>query len=284
MLWSVGLQKDSVFCPLSGMWPVKRRGFGSDRSHLSRQSTTAPAPASQRTSFSVPALPHCSPRFAGKRYASVESPQVTFPLPPLVLRCQPVEADVELLGRLRSGDEDAFVALVDRYQHPMLRLARSFVPSLAVAEEAVQDTWMGVVRGIHGFEGRSSLKTWLFRIVVNRARSAGSREPANAPLESVHSVDPSRFDSGGHWAHPLERWTDEADDRLDAATWVPFLAAALNDLPPRQRQVVLLRDVEGLSNQEACSVLGISAGNQRILLHRGRARLRGMLENNMKRN
>lgn len=203
--------------------------------------------------------------------------------PVRALRSRAVETDVELLSRLRDGDEEAFAMLVANYQQPMLRLARSVVPSRAVAEEAVQDTWMGVVRGIHRFEGRSSLKTWLFRIVVNRARSAGSREHPNAPLDALHTVDPARFDLQGHWADPLERWTDESDNRLDAAVWLPVLTAALDDLPPRQRQVVILRDVDGLSSEEACGVLSISVGNQRILLHRGRARLRRILENEMRR-
>jgi RNA polymerase sigma-70 factor, ECF subfamily len=195
-----------------------------------------------------------------------------------------VEMDVELLGRLRSGDEEAFVMLVARYQQPMLRLARSIAPSQAVAEEAVQDTWMGVVRGIDRFEGRSSFKTWLFRILVNRARSAGSREHRGPSMETLHTVDPSRFDPQGQWADPLDRWVEESEDRLDAAMWLPVLREALDDLPPRQRQVVMLRDVEGLSHDEACAVLGISAGNQRILLHRGRARLRAILEDEMGRN
>ena len=171
--------------------------------------------------------------------------------------------------------------LVARYQQPMLRLARSMVQSQAVAEEAVQDTWMGVVRGIERFEGRSSFKTWLFRILVNRARSAGSREQPATPMEALHTVDPARFDSQGQWADPLDRWTEASEERLDAATWLPALKAALEDLPPRQRQVVMLRDVEGLSNDEACAVLGISVGNQRLLLHRGRARLRSILETEM---
>jgi len=190
---------------------------------------------------------------------------------------------VELLGRLRNGDDEAFVMLVSRYQQPMLRLARSIAPNHAVAEEAVQDTWMGVVRGIERFEGRSSFKTWLFRILVNRARSAGSREHSGPPMEALHTVDPARFDPQGQWADPLERWTEDSDDRLDAAAWLPVLKAALDDLPPRQRQIVLLRDVEGLSHDEACAVLGISVGNQRILLHRGRARLRAILEASMER-
>lgn len=189
-----------------------------------------------------------------------------------------VDTDLELLTRLRNGEEAAFVMLVARYQQPMLRLARSYVPSRAVAEEAVQETWMGVVKGIDRFEGRSAFKTWLFRILVNRARSAGSREQRHAPLESHHSVDPIRFDAGGQWADPVEPWTEDSDDRLEAATWVPILQSGLDDLPPRQRQVVVLRDMEGLSGDEVCSVLDISAGNQRILLHRGRARLREILE------
>jgi RNA polymerase sigma-70 factor (ECF subfamily) len=193
-----------------------------------------------------------------------------------------MEMDADLLSRLRAGDEDAFMMLVERFHQPMLRLARSMVSSQALAEETVQDTWMGVVRGIDRFEGRSSFKTWLFRILANRARSVGSREHPGVSLEALHSVDPARFDSGGHWADPLEKWTEDVDDRLDASTWAPVLKAALDALPDRQRQVVLLRDVEDLSNDEVCSVLGIRSGNQRILLHRGRARLRAILEDEMK--
>jgi RNA polymerase sigma-70 factor, ECF subfamily len=189
-----------------------------------------------------------------------------------------VRTDVELLTGLRDGDEQAFVMLVGRYQQPMLRLARSMVSTQAVAEEVVQDTWMGVVRGIDRFEGRSSLKTWLFRILTNRARTTGAREPSHAPIETLHAVDASRFDTNGEWADPVDRWIDDSDDRLDAATSSPILKAGLDDLPPRQRQVVMLRDIEGLSTDEVCAVLDISAGNQRILLHRGRNRLREILE------
>lgn len=193
------------------------------------------------------------------------------------------EADIGLLARLHNGEEEAFGALVSRYQQPMLRLARSMVPSHAVAEEAVQDAWMGVVRGIDRFEGRSSFKTWLFRILANRARSALTHEPAHSPLESLHAVDPARFDADGQWADPVDDWVEESQDRLDAATWLPVLVSALDELPPRQRQVVLLRDVEGLSTDDACAVLGISAGNLRILLHRGRSRLREILDSDRKR-
>lgn len=191
---------------------------------------------------------------------------------------QTVEMDTVDLSRLRDGDEDAFVLLVGQYQQSMLRLARSLVSSNAVAEEIVQDTWMGVVRGIEQFEGRSSLKTWLFSILINRARSAGSKEHFNAPIESLHAVDPVRFDVNGQWADPLDRWQDDLESRLDAEKLMPMLESALDDLPPRQRQVVILRDVEGLSHDEACSSLGISIGNQRVLLHRGRSRLRELLE------
>jgi RNA polymerase sigma-70 factor (ECF subfamily) len=186
--------------------------------------------------------------------------------------------DSELLGRVRAGDEEAFVMLVARYQQPMFRLACSMVASLQVAEEAVQDTWLGVVRGIDRFEGRSSFKTWIFRILVNRVRSAGSREPTDTSLETMQAVDPTRFDAEGQWADPVEHWTTASEDRLDAATWGPILNSALDKLPARQRQVVMLRDVEGLTNDEARAVLGISVGNQRILLHRGRARLREILD------
>jgi RNA polymerase sigma-70 factor (ECF subfamily) len=192
-----------------------------------------------------------------------------------------VESDVELLERLRAGDEAAFVTLVTRYQQPMLRLARTMVPTAAVAEETVQDAWMGVVRGIDRFEGRSSFKTWLFRILANRARTAGSREPSHAPLDALHTVAPDRFTSAGQWSDPVDRWVEESEDRLDAATWAPILRDALDGLPDRQRQVVLLRDVEGLSGEEACAILNITSGNQRILLHRGRAQLRQTLETDM---
>ena len=192
--------------------------------------------------------------------------------------------DAELLGRLRKGDEEAFLMLVGRYQQPMLRLARSMVSSQAVAEEAVQDTWMGVVRGIDKFEGRSSMKTWLFRILVNRTRSAGARELPSVPLESVHAVDPERFDGQGQWADPVSSWAEESENRLDAAKWSPILRSAIDQLPERQRQIVMLRDVEGLSSADACDVLGVSVGNQRILLHRGRTRLREVIEAEMGKN
>lgn len=187
-----------------------------------------------------------------------------------------VDTDDELVNRLRSGDEHAFVWLVQRYQMPMLRLARSMVNNDAIAEEAVQDTWMGVVKGIERFEARSSLKTWVFRILVNRVRSAHATEERRTRRRAP-SVDPSFFDALGQWAEPVIPWDEDVEDRVIASSAVPALQSALNRLPSRQRTVVLLRDVEGLSSEEACDVLGIRPGNQRILLHRGRAELREAL-------
>ena len=189
-----------------------------------------------------------------------------------------VETDVELLARLRDGDEHTFVALVDRYQPSMVRLARSMVPSGAVAEEVVQDTWMGVVRGLERFEGRSSFKTWLFRILANRARTAGWHERRQVHGGRGRAVAASQFAADGQWAEPVEQWGEESDDRMDAAEWAPVLRSALDELPQRQRQVVLLRDLEGLSGSEVCAVLDISAGNQRILLHRGRNHFRARVD------
>jgi RNA polymerase sigma-70 factor (ECF subfamily) len=187
--------------------------------------------------------------------------------------------DGELLLRLRSGDEQAFVSLVGRYQEPMLRLAASFVPSRAVAEEVVQDTWLAALRGLDGFEGRSSLKTWLFRILVNRARTTGSREQRSVPVADPEPVvDPARFDGSGGWADPPEHWIEAAEVRMEASKLAHRIKAWIDELPGRQREVVLLRDVEGMTSGDVCAVLAITEGNQRVLLHRGRSRLRQMLE------
>ncbi len=191
-----------------------------------------------------------------------------------------MEADSELLLRLRQGDETAFVDLVDRYQGRLLRLARSIVPTAAVAEEVVQETWMAVVKGLHRFEGRSSFKTWLFSILANRARSAGARELRSGVVPGP-ALDPDCFDQAGAWTAPVVPWVERTDERLDAARWAPVMKEALAELPLHQRQVVLLRDVEGLTSDEVCSVLDLSQGNQRILLHRGRNRLRQLLQPHM---
>ena len=189
------------------------------------------------------------------------------------------DSDGELLLRLRSGDERAFVSLVERYHAPMLQLAASFVPSHAVAEEVVQDTWLALLRGLEGFEARSSLKTWLFRILVNRARTTGTREQRSVPVADPELVvDPSRFDVSGSWADPPERWVEAAEGRMEAGKLAYRIRSWINELPARQREVVLLRDVEGMSSEEVCTVLELSDVNQRVLLHRGRSRLRQLFE------
>jgi RNA polymerase sigma-70 factor, ECF subfamily len=188
-------------------------------------------------------------------------------------------ADGELLVRLRSGDERAFVSLVERYQEQMLRLAASFVPSRAVAEEVVQDTWLALLRGLDTFEGRSSLKTWLFSILLNQARTTGTREHRSVPVADPEpAVDPARFDVSGHWAEPPEHWTEAVEGRLTAGKLADRIRELMDELPARQREVVILRDVEEMSSEEVCSVLAISDGNQRVLLHRGRSRLRQLFE------
>ena len=190
-----------------------------------------------------------------------------------------MDADGSLLRRLRDGDEQAFAALVERYHLPMIRLALSFVSSQAVAEEVVQDTWLAVLRGLDGFQGRSSLRTWLFTILVNRARTTGTREHRSFPIaDTTPVVDASRFGPDGSWTSPPEQWIEEAEDRLAANRIADLLRAALDSLPPRQREIVTLRDVEGMSSEEACQVLGITEANQRVLLHRGRSKLRQILE------
>jgi len=190
-----------------------------------------------------------------------------------------MEADGDLLLRLRSGDERAFVSLVELYQGPMLRLASSFVPSQAVAEEVVQDTWLALLRGLEGFQGRSSLKTWLFRILVNQARTTGTREHRSVPVADPEpAVDPARFNAAGGWADPPDRWVDLAAERGLAERirgWIDLL-------PARQREVIILRDVEGLDSDEVCAVLAISQTYQRVLLHRGRGRLRQLAEDELR--
>ena len=189
--------------------------------------------------------------------------------------------DAALVSRLRAGDETAFVTLVEQYHAPLLRLAQTFVPNRAVAEEVVQEAWLGVVRGIDRFEGRSSLKTWLFRIVVNRARTAGVRERRETPVDlAAHepAVPPERFNADGQWADPPAAWVEDAEDRLTAARTVARISEFLDQVPAAQRQVVLLRDFEGLPAPEVCHLLGLTEANQRVLLHRGRSRIRGMLE------
>lgn len=189
------------------------------------------------------------------------------------------DPDAELVGRFRAGDEDAFVALAGKYRAVMLSLALGYVPSMAVAEEVVQDAWVGVLRGIGKFEHRSTFRTWLFRIVINRAVSAAARERRSVPVDDPQLADGvSRFDAAGNWAVPPEPWVDRVEDRVTAAKIAARIMTAIGELPPRQREVVTLRDVQCMSSEEVCRALDISQANQRVLLHRGRSWLRQVVE------
>ena len=189
------------------------------------------------------------------------------------------EDEADLVARLKAGDESAFSALVDRHHAAMVRLARAYVPTDAVAEEVAQEAWLGVLRGVHRFEGRSSLRTWIFRIVVNQAKTHGARERRLAADESLSepAVEPERFTAGA-WSEPPRSWAD-AEHRLLAKETGEMLRAAIDSLPALQRLVINLRDVNGLDPNEVCELLQLTDGNQRVLLHRARSRVRSSLEN-----
>jgi RNA polymerase sigma-70 factor (ECF subfamily) len=201
-----------------------------------------------------------------------------------------IAAELGLLEALRAGDERAFAELVDRYGGSMLRLAMMFVRSRAVAEEVVQDAWVGVLRGIDAFEGRSSLKTWIFRILANTAKTRAVREGRTVPMSSLATdddgpaVDPDRFLPPdhprwpGHWASIPSGWDLIPESRLVGKETLRLIARAIDALPPAQREVIALRDVEGWSAEQACEALGLSEVNQRVLLHRARSKVRQALE------
>jgi RNA polymerase sigma-70 factor (ECF subfamily) len=192
---------------------------------------------------------------------------------------EPVADEAELVDRLRRGDEAAFAEVVERYHPQMVRLALTRVRTRAVAEEVAQDAWLGLLRGIGDFEGRSSLRSWLFRIVVNRAITAGVREHAHVPVgHDEVELRGGTFKRDGSWVEPPVHWADEVLERLSAPALAARAHEAIADLPPGQRSVVTMRDVDGLTSAEVCSVLDITEGNQRVLLHRGRARVRAALE------
>ncbi len=187
------------------------------------------------------------------------------------------------MSLLRAGDDEAFSELVDRYHGPLIRVAQSILTRRELAEEVVQETWLAVIRGVESFEGRSSLQTWIYRICINRARSAVGREQRSALFDSQDpGVEATWFAAGGAWASPVEPWPDAVEARVDAAALMPRLREALDELPPAQRLLVTLRDVEGLSSADVCDVLSINEVNQRVLLHRGRNRLRSALDSYLK--
>jgi RNA polymerase sigma-70 factor (ECF subfamily) len=198
------------------------------------------------------------------------------------------DRDAPLLAALRAGDEDAFATLVTRYHASLKRVARAYVSTDSVAEDIVQETWLAVIAGLDRFEQRSSLKTWMFHILTNKAKTRGARERRTVPFASLAgagdepAVAPERFQRAGdawpgHWSAPPRPWEDP-ERRLASLEAREFLRAAIATLPATQQAVLTLRDVEGLEAEEVCELLDVSAGNQRVLLHRARAKVRTELE------
>ena len=185
--------------------------------------------------------------------------------------------DAELVAALRAGDEEAFRELVRDWHASLLRVAQMFVSSRAVAEDVVQETWVRVLGALDRFEGRSSLKTWVFRILVNTAKTRGQREGRSLPFSALPdaTVDEERFLPDGHWASPPH---DLPEDRLLATETREVIAHAIDALPDNQRTVISLRDIEGWTADEVRNALDISEVNQRVLLHRARAKVRQELE------
>ena len=201
--------------------------------------------------------------------------------------------DDSLVDALCAGDDLAFAWLLDRYHGSLHRTARLYVATDAHADEVVQETWMALLRGIDGFERRSSLKTWLYRILMNIARTRGVKESRSIPFSSAvgaladgaePTFDADRFrppgdlDWPGHWASLPNDWEHQPEQRLLAAETLALVGAAIEQLPPAQREVLTLRDVEGWTSVEVCNTLGLTETNQRVLLHRGRAKIRRALE------
>jgi RNA polymerase sigma-70 factor (ECF subfamily) len=204
----------------------------------------------------------------------------------------PATDEAELLARLRAGDERAFESLVERYYSTMLAVARTYVRTRASAEEVVQDAWVGVLGGLDRFESRSSLKTWIMRIVANTAMTRGRREARSVPFSSLApegeeaAVEPERFRGGddgfpGHWrAYPGD-WQALPEEALLGREALKVVMGAIEELPTAQRTVITLRDIQGCSSEEVCDALDVSEGNQRVLLHRARSRVRAALEGHL---
>lgn len=199
-----------------------------------------------------------------------------------------VASEGTLVQKLRNGEEEAFGELIDRYQARLLRVARTFVSSEAMAEEVVQDTWMAVMEGIPRFEGRSSVGTWIFKILMNRAKTKGQRESRYVPFPSMKKTmdddsetlsEPEGFletgSEAGNWATAPARWEERTPERLvENKEALSLIEQTIESLSPNQRQVITLRDIEGLESDEVCALMNISPSNQRVLLHRARATVR----------
>jgi RNA polymerase sigma-70 factor (ECF subfamily) len=193
--------------------------------------------------------------------------------------------DWRTVEALRNGDEAAFAMLISEYQGTLVRIASMYVNDRAIAEEVAQETWVAVLQGIGRFEGRSSLKTWLFRILTNRAKTRAQREARYAPLSTPDddsdepSVSPDRFNPDtDHWAAFPSGWQEIPEDRLLSQETRAIIQTAIDTLPHNQREVITLRDINGWGSDEVCNVLNISETNQRVLLHRARSRVRQALE------
>jgi RNA polymerase sigma-70 factor (ECF subfamily) len=200
--------------------------------------------------------------------------------------------ETELLARLRTGDERAFETLVERHYPTMLAVARHYVKTRAVAEEVVQDAWLGVLNGIDRFEGRSSLRTWILRILVNTAKTRGAREARTVPFASLapegdeHAVEPERFRGAddpfpGHWRAYPGNWQRLPDEALADRETLDVVLATIHQLPPPQRIVITMRDIQGCDSEEVCEALDVTEGNQRVLLHRARSKVRSALERHL---
>jgi RNA polymerase sigma-70 factor (ECF subfamily) len=194
--------------------------------------------------------------------------------------------ELSLVLALRNGDATAFETLVDRYHLSLVRLAQAHVGDPMIAEEVVQETWMALVRGIHRFEGRSTLKTWLFRVLTYQASHRAAREHRAISFSGLHkpALDADRFHPeghawAGHWADALPDWHDTPEETLLAGETLAHIQALIQDLPPRQRAVIVMKDIEGLDAAEICEVLDVSEGTRRVLLHRARTRVREGLAN-----
>jgi RNA polymerase sigma-70 factor (ECF subfamily) len=205
------------------------------------------------------------------------------------------DPDAELLARLRQGDEDAFRTLVAEQGPFLMRLVMMHVPSRSIAEEVVGDTWLAVLKGLDRFEGRSTLRTWIASIALNKARTRGTREGRILPFALLRrryeegggpAIDPDRFqgrrgERPGWWASPPVAWEDP-ERQLEAKETRDVLLKAIRDLPPRQREVIALRDISGWDADEVCNALDLSETNQRVLLHRARSKVRAALEDHLK--
>jgi RNA polymerase sigma-70 factor (ECF subfamily) len=200
--------------------------------------------------------------------------------------------DEAIVAAIRGGDEAAFLALVEAHHAGFIRLARLWCSDAALAEDAVQETWVTALEQLDRFAGRSSLKTWLCGILHNHARSRLRKEQRTVPLSSAETgeepaVDPERFRPlghrwDGHWATPPTPWRLTPEQALYSRELGGILETAIAELPAAQREVLVLRDVEGLTGEEACAILGVSENNQRVLLHRARSKLRARLEQTFK--